>query len=126
MVTVDGSVSFYLFDIDDNLLFLPTRVYLWNAETRKEMPLSSAEYAKVQNDLGRTGQWASWAVGPETFRDFRDTPGATADQQPFVRDVRDAIARSTPWRGRTARCCTPATCGCAVSRRAPRATRRRV
>jgi hypothetical protein len=36
MPASDGSLSFYFFDID-NLLFLPTRLYLWNAETRHDL-----------------------------------------------------------------------------------------
>ena len=43
MTTFDRSVSFYFFDIDDNLLFLPTKIYLWNAETRSERVVSSGE-----------------------------------------------------------------------------------
>jgi catechol 2,3-dioxygenase-like lactoylglutathione lyase family enzyme len=98
MAALDNSVSFYLFDIDDNLLLLPTRLYLWNAETQKELAVSSGDFANVQNDLGRTGQWASWAVRAQTFRDFRDTPNVPADQQTFVRDVQAALT-GEKWRG---------------------------
>jgi hypothetical protein len=62
MAAIDNSVSFYLFDIDDNLLILPTQLYLWNAETRTELAINSGELVKIENDLGRTGQWSSWAV----------------------------------------------------------------
>lgn len=96
----DGSLSFYFFDVDDNLLFLPTRLYLWNAETRQEAAVSSQEFANVQNDLGRTGKWQPWSVRPdETFRDFRDAAGVDAIGQPFVRDLRAAIAGTAPWQG---------------------------
>jgi hypothetical protein len=40
----DGSESSYFFDIDDNLLFLSTRLYLWNAETRTEKAVSSGKF----------------------------------------------------------------------------------
>lgn len=91
--------SFYFFDIDDNLLFLPTSIYLWNAETQSERAVSSGEFARVQPMLGRTSEWQAWGVGERTFRDFRDTPAAPADQQPFIRDLRAALAGQTPWRG---------------------------
>jgi hypothetical protein len=99
MLSADGSISFYFFDIDDNLLFLPTKLYLWNAETRSEMAVSSGEFAAVQNDLGRKGKWQPWTARAETFRDFRDRPGVAPADQPFVRDVRTAVATGTAWQG---------------------------
>ena len=99
MPATDGSISFYFFDIDDNLLFLPTKLYLWNAETRTEMVVTSGEFAAVQNALGRSGKWQSWAIGPETFRDFRDQPNVAAADQVFVRDLRTAVSTGTAWQG---------------------------
>ena len=55
MDAVNSGQSFYFFDIDDNLLFLPTNLYLWNAEARIERAVSSGEYAAIQNLLGRSG-----------------------------------------------------------------------
>lgn len=99
MASSDGSVSFYFFDIDDNLLFLPTKLYLWNAEIQAEEAISSGEFAGVQNLLGRPGKWQAWAVREETFRDFRDRPDLPAAEQAFVKDLLAAAADSTPWQG---------------------------
>ena len=55
MTDHDGSLSFYFFDIDDNLMFLPTNLYLWNAERKIEQSISSGEFAAI--DLGRKGRW---------------------------------------------------------------------
>ena len=100
MADGDGSVSFYFFDIDDNLLFLPTRLYLWNAESRTEQSVSSGEFAAIQNQLGRSGKWQPWAVREETFRDFRDRAGAPVADQPFIKDLVGVISSgSTSWRG---------------------------
>src|SRR5437016_2443366 len=99
MIRTDQSVSFYFFDIDDNLLFLPTHLYLWNAETKKELPISSGEFATIQNDLGRVGKWSAWSVRAETFRDFRDTRTVSSEAQTFVRDVDAALRSSAAWRG---------------------------
>ena len=99
MPATDGSISFYFFDIDDNLLFLPTKLYLWNAETRTEMVVTSGEFAAVQNALGRSGKWQSWAIGPETFRDFRDQPNVAAADQVFVRDLKTAVSTGSAWQG---------------------------
>jgi hypothetical protein len=39
--------SFYFFDIDDNLMFLPTSIYLWNAERQSEQEVNSGEFATL-------------------------------------------------------------------------------
>ena len=103
----DGSISFYFFDVDDNLLFLPTKLYLWNAESQTEQAVSSREFANIQNDLGRRGKWQPWTMRAETFRDFRDQPGIAASAQVFVNDIRKAVTGSAPWQGPSGRCwCT--------------------
>lgn len=96
----DGSLSFYFFDIDDNLLFLPTSIYLWNAETKQERAVGSGEFAHIQNQLGRAGQWQYWQVRDASFRDFRDRPGVAIREQTFISDLSKAIAsESNAWRG---------------------------
>jgi predicted enzyme related to lactoylglutathione lyase len=95
----DNSKSFYFFDIDDNLLFLPTKIYLWNAERRIEKIVSSGEYAAVQSSLGRVGIWQSWAVSGETFRDFRDDLNVAVSEQTFIKDLESALATGTAWQG---------------------------
>jgi catechol 2,3-dioxygenase-like lactoylglutathione lyase family enzyme len=99
MAATDGSISFYFFDIDDNLFFLPTKLYLWNAETRTEMAVTSGEFAAVKNELGRSGKWQAWAVGPETCRDFCDQPNVAAADPAFLRDLKAAVATGTAWQG---------------------------
>src|SRR5262249_36848795 len=95
----DGSISFYFFYVDDNLLFLPTSLYLWNAETKTELAISSGEFASIQNDLGRNGKWQPWAARAETFRDFRDRPDLPAANQAFVRDLQKAVEGTAKWQG---------------------------
>ena len=98
-MTTDSSESFYFFDIDDNLLFLPTKLYLWNAETRIEKMVDSAEFAAIQNALGRSGAWQAWAIRDETFRDFRDIADLPVGQQSFLKDISAALAGPKEWRG---------------------------
>jgi len=90
----DGSVSFYFFDIDDNLLFLPTRIYVTDTETGAEKGLSTGAFADVESLLGKPGPWEAWALGPGAFRDFSDAPGESA----FVRDIGAALG-AQGWRG---------------------------
>src|SRR5215216_2981895 len=99
MASSDESMSFYLFDIDDNLCFLPTRLYLWNAESQIEQDVDSGEFARVQNELGRSGKWQAWAIREETFRDFRDRPGVPAEEQAFIKDLLGAVEGSNRWQG---------------------------
>ena len=99
MADGDGSRSFYFFDIDDNLLFLSTKLHLWNAETKSELAVSSGKFAEVQSMLGRPGPWEAWAIRAETFREFTDQPRTPLDQQSFVRDVMSAVQSSAPWQG---------------------------
>lgn len=91
--------SFYFFDIDDNLLFLPTKLYLWNAETKAERAVSSGEYAAIQNLLGRPGLWQAWTVRDKTFRDFRDVAGVASGKQQFLKDLSQAIKSGPGWQG---------------------------
>lgn len=94
----DGSVSFYFFDIDDNLLFLPTRIYLWNAEKQEELPIDSGMYAKIGAKLGQQGEWQAWVTRPESFRDFGDQPGLVVEDQIFLRHLSEAI-KTPGWQG---------------------------
>lgn len=96
----DGSRSFYFFDIDDNLLFLTTRLYLWNAEKQEEMAISSGDFAACQPELGRPGRWEAWNVRAETFRDFRDEPGVPPRERTFIKDLIAALeSGGDKWKG---------------------------
>lgn len=99
MTEGDGSLSFYFFDVDDNLLFLSTKLYLWNGETRAELAIGSGEFAAIQSQLGRPGPWQAWATRAETFRDFNDQPNVPPDEPSFVRDVVSAVQGTAPWQG---------------------------
>ncbi|MCA1441978.1 VOC family protein [Ensifer sp. IC4062] len=95
----DRSQSFYFFDIDDNLLFLPTKIYLWNAEAKTEKAVTSGEFAAVQTSLGRPGPWGAWSIYDRTFRDFRDDPDLPAHEQSFFKDLASAVGSGGSWRG---------------------------
>lgn len=98
MPSSDVSKSFYFFDIDDNLLFLPTRIYLWNPMHQVERAVSSGEFAEIHG-LGQPGPWHGWTVRDESFRDFRDLPGPRDRTQPFVQDLIQAMTVGNGWMG---------------------------
>jgi hypothetical protein len=94
----DGSLSFYFFDIDDNLVFLPTNVYLLNGETGEEKAISTREFVVVESQLGRPGPWQAYYTTNKSYRDFRDAPHTTARDQRFVKDLLAATSGKR-WRG---------------------------
>lgn len=99
MAENDGSVSFYFFDLDDNLFFLPTKLYLWNAEQQLERAISSGEYAANHSRFEGTLTVQEWAVRPEfTYRDFRDAPGVGPNDQQFSKDLLEAVSMPA-WQG---------------------------
>lgn len=95
-----GGRSFYFFDLDDNVAFLSTPIYLFHRETGAEHSISSAEYAQAHALIGRSGAYADYRLDlcDETgsFRRFRDRDVsrlATLGQgrQPFVEDLAAAL-----------------------------------
>jgi len=99
MTENDGSISFYFFDLDDNLFFLPTQLYLWNAERKLERAISSGEFAMVHEHIGKSGDWLEWSIrGDVTYRGFRDAPDTEALEQQFARDLLTAVS-GTNWQG---------------------------
>ncbi|MBX9949287.1 MAG: type II secretion system protein GspJ [Candidatus Obscuribacterales bacterium] len=100
MTENDGSISFYFFDIDDNLFFLPTKLYLWNAETQTEREVSSGDYTYIHDQLGRVGEWQAWSVREGfTYRDFRDAPDVAPQEQAFCKVLLEAVTSGMQWQG---------------------------
>ena len=78
--------KFYIFDWDDNILHMPTRIHL-ERRTREgawePVSVSTASFALVRKDsanwrLPRDGGYAA------AFRDFQDT--SVGDESAFLRD----------------------------------------
>ena len=100
-----GGRSFYFFDFDDNVMCLGTPIYIFERHSRAEIALSTAEFARVSPQLGQPGAYENYEVDPDdsvgSFRRFRDSPpNHTNGEQPFVEDVRTALAGATrDWKG---------------------------
>ena len=88
--------KYYIFDWDDNILHMPTRIYLdHGADDEDEwrpVSVSTGTFALVRTDaahyrMPRDG-------GREAaFRDFQDAPDAAVADLAFIRDTRAALAR---------------------------------
>lgn len=71
-----GGRSFYFFDLDDNILFMDTKILLFHKDTDEEIEISSGELAQNLKDIGVRGRFADYyihrndAIG--SYRNFQD------------------------------------------------------
>ena len=105
-----GGRSFYFFDFDDNVAFLTTSIYLFHKETREEIALSSGDFARVSQAVGKRGEFKNHEVDFDdfkgSFRDFRDKNIGLIEKvlgqkkQPFVQDIAHALGQEDfHWKG---------------------------
>src|SRR5687767_7292172 len=88
-------VSAWNFDWDDNIFFMPTRIYVFEKGTGKERAVSTTDFAILRENLGNY----EIKDDPETgsFREFRDRPGRNL----FLEHVKHAVETQDPkvWQG---------------------------
>lgn len=92
-----GGRSFYFFDLDDNVVFLPSQMYLFHKDSGKEKNLGTGEFAKLSESIGRSGPYQDYRIDfhPETgsYRRFRG-------EKAFLEDL--VVALDCPlesWKG---------------------------
>lgn len=90
--------SFYFFDIDENVLHLPTKVHLLNTMTGEEKTMTQAEFDGIRGYLGMAGEWEDWAAPPErAFREFADGQDRHGEEY-LLRDIRRGLEQGG-WKG---------------------------
>lgn len=104
-----GGRSFYFFDFDDNVAFLPTELFLFHKITGEEKTISTQEFALISNQIGKSGPWADYKTDLDprvgSFRRFRHHPitwyeRALGRQQPLIEDIRRALSQPIEyWKG---------------------------
>lgn len=101
-----GGRSFYFFDLDDNVVHLPTRIYSKCKITGLEMPHSTSDFAKHGHLIGQTdgGPLATHELNYDpqngSFRRFRELPHLNLHEQPLIEDMKEALAHPfVEWRG---------------------------
>ena len=57
-------ISSWNFDWDDNVFFMPTRIYLYEKGTNRERAVSTTEFAVLREHLG------NYEIRPTSFREF--------------------------------------------------------
>lgn len=59
-------IEYFCYDIDDNLLHMPTKINMINLKTGNKEPVSSERFAEIRNDR------ENWAYAENAFIEFRD------------------------------------------------------
>lgn len=109
-----GGRSFYFFDFDDNIAFLTTPLVLFHKQDRKELKISSGDYAQQHHLIGKSGIYKDYEVdfcdATGTFRNFRDChidelAKLQGHKQVFVQDVAEALGYPDfQWKGPSWEC----------------------
>jgi hypothetical protein len=103
-----GGRSFYFFDFDDNVVHLPTGLYLFHKETGEEKEVSTREFAQINHLLGKENPWEKFEVrlDPQTgsFRRFRHRDLKFVDRvlgkrQPLYEDLAQVLKGGEDWKG---------------------------
>jgi hypothetical protein len=104
-----GGRSFYFFDFDDNVVCLPTPLFLFHRHTGEERELSTREFAFISDQIGKAGEWEHFEIKacPQTgsFRRFRHKHFSLFERlkrrkQPLIEDLLLAIEKEeTHWKG---------------------------
>ena len=59
-------IEYFCYDIDDNLLHMPTKINMINLKTGNKESVSSEKFAEIRNDK------ENWAYADDAFIEFRD------------------------------------------------------
>ncbi|WP_415062721.1 hypothetical protein [Bdellovibrio sp.] len=109
-----GGRSFYFFDFDDNIAFLTTPLILFHKQDRREVQISSGDFAQYHQSIGKSGLYEEYDIDycdmTGTFRNFRDhhideLAKLQGKKQVFVQDVAEALGFADfQWKGPSWEC----------------------
>jgi hypothetical protein len=89
-VTGKGTLLYYAFDWDDNILRMPTKIVV-QSEDGQEVGMTTADFAVFRSKIGKENfEYKDQTIvsfANEPFRNFRDT----ADPEIFKKDVAKAL-----------------------------------
>ena len=103
----NGGQNFYFFDLDDNILNLPTEVIFFHRTTGESITISTDELAREEDRVGKFGKYLEFRVDRDpvtgSFQNFRDQrlsciSRLRGKKQPLIHDI-EAILRQpdTKW-----------------------------
>lgn len=109
-----GGRSFYFFDFDDNIAYLPTPLVIFHKDSGSEQFLTSGEWALYHSQIGQSGQFKDYEIRFDdrtgSFRYFRDhTREELArlgrEKQIFVDDIEKIMNEpDLHWKGPSWQC----------------------
>jgi len=104
-----GGRSFYFFDFDDNVLHLPTSLFLFDKTSGAEMEVTTREFAKFNHLIGKEKPWHTFEIRSDaqkgSFRRFRHRDLSLIDsllrrKQPLYEDLSKALkSQGFEWKG---------------------------
>src|SRR3989344_4685643 len=50
------------FDLDDNVFNMPTKIILFEKDTKKEKAVSTSEFARIREKIGKEGPWQNYEI----------------------------------------------------------------
>src|SRR5580765_4631292 len=59
-------------DFDDNIFYTGAKIWIYDTVQRKEIGVSTADWAVVKNKLGRDGVYKNCVLRPDGLREFGD------------------------------------------------------
>lgn len=96
-----GGRSFYFFDLDDNVFYLPTPMFVYHKGTGEELQMSTGEFAQIAKQIGKAGFYQDFEIrlDPQSgsYRKFRDLG---LDVEVFEQDILNVVSESNyHWKG---------------------------
>ena len=101
MMTGGTGTSFYLFDFDDNIMFLETPILVRHRQSHEIKQVRTHDFPDVRQKLGKPGTWEDFEQFDGTYQHFGDRDPATlkpGETQYLLADVAATIAaRGVAW-----------------------------
>lgn len=103
-----GGRSFYFFDLDDNVFFLSTPIYVFHKKTNEELAITSGDFAKHLSLISKSGIYKDYFLDMDdatgSFRRFRDEE-KPVNLRSFCEDLQSAIIKPEfEWKGPSWQC----------------------
>jgi len=79
------------FDWDDNIMYMPTKIILFEKGTGRELPVTTAEFAGIHDQIGKPGKYENYEIIENdqtgSFRNFRDQPGVNHFLDDIIKNI---------------------------------------
>ncbi|OQW50408.1 MAG: hypothetical protein A4S09_01040 [Proteobacteria bacterium SG_bin7] len=91
----------FSFDIDDNILFMPTQIRVFHKLTGEEVGMSTADFAEARAHIGKDGKYKDYEMRPDPKTGSLRFFGDEVDGAQFYNDLKWVIENESPgkWQG---------------------------